>query len=556
MDTPITSSTVPPPPPPLSQQHQQVYQQQHQQQQQQQVVAQQGVDEFLLNDSVLQQRMHKFLDQSGVRKFQAGILRVLDYAVQARLRGVLEALVRARQLRSRRLAARGADGSFTSLPLRVTSDPGAALRYAERLMRSAEMLRAAADRRALRDQKRNKRNAENAATGDGGGGDDDESEEEESDIDEESDESDVVISNEDDDEDDDDDDDDDDPDADVDDKTKKRKRGAAAVKRGPGRKGKRSKVVTNDGAAGPSDEMTQAEAARQARLDRLKALEEQQRERASMDSAASVALNNVGVAKDKDELARKLKEREVTRDTLKKRLGELNFKESERALLLKLRGQKAGQMEKSEVAQLRLIEVRWEAFKKLSEMLSVFAKEIENLNQQLNADPEAERQRLLESEAEHLASRVAEQAAMVGGVPPPVPIVSTAAATTATEPAPSKRRRKASKNDDDDDDDDDYDARGGDNNGGGGGGGAGSDLKIEPTTARTAAKAGLAFYNVEPEVELPLVERLATPAYTTPLVTLDDCQMLRNTEIPSHVFDRFEIAQLKQRMAAHEASLK
>jgi hypothetical protein len=515
-------------------------------------------DEFVLNDSVLQQRMHRYLDQSGVRKFQAGILRVMDYAVQARLRSVLEALVRARHLRSRRLAGRSADGSFTTLPLRVTSDPGAALRYAERLMRAAEMYRAAADRRALREQKRVKKAAAESNNNGDGDGDEDESEEFDDD-EEESDESDVVISNEDDDEEDeqdDDDDDDDDPDADVDDKSKKRKRGAAAVKRGPARKGKRAKAgAAAAGASGPSDEMTQAEAARQARLDRLKALEEQQRERASMDSAASVALNNVGVVKDKDELQRKLKEREDTRDKLKKRLGELNFKESERALLLKLRGQKSGQMEASEVAQLRMLEVRWEAFKKLSEMVSAFAKEIENLNQQINADPEAERQRLLESEAEHLASRVAEQAAMVGGVPvaPVTASASTTASSTAAEPAQSKRRRRGGVKDEDDDDDYDEGAAAG---GGGGGGGGGSELKIEPTTARTAAKAGLAFYNVEPEPELPLAERLATPAYTTPQVTLDDCQMLRNTEIPSHVFDRFEIAQLKQRAAVLEQSMK
>jgi hypothetical protein len=190
-------------------------------------------------------------------------------------------------------------------------------------------------------------------------------------------------------------------------------------------------------------------------------------------------------------------------------------------------------------------------------MVSAFAKEIENLNQQLNADPEAERQRLLESEAEHLASRVAEQAAMVGSVPA-APVTASAssgsaaaaaATTAAAVPAASKRRRRAgAKNDDDDDDDDDYDE-------GAGTGGSG-EPKIEPTTARTAAKAGLAFVHVEPEPEQSLAQRLATPEYTTPQVTLDDCQMLRNSEIPSHVFDRFEIAQLKRRAAENEQSMK
>jgi hypothetical protein len=301
--------------------HNQQQQHHHHQQQQQQHQAQ-PIDEFVLNEAVLQQRMHRYLDQSGVRKFQAGILRVMDYAVQARLRAVLEALVRARHLRSRRLAGRSADGSFTTLPLRVTSDPGAALRYAERLMLAAEKYRAEADRRALRELKQQQRAAKKAAANNNsssnnnnnnGDGDGDESEEFDDD-EEESDESDVVISNEDDDEseeeEDDDDDDDDDPDADVDDKTKKRKRNAAAVKRGPGRKGKRAKAGA-EAAGGGTEEMTQAEAARRSRLDKLKALEEkerldklkahedEQRDDANKNSAVSFALGNVGVAKDK-----------------------------------------------------------------------------------------------------------------------------------------------------------------------------------------------------------------------------------------------------------------
>jgi hypothetical protein len=498
----INSAMVPPPP------------RAHQQQQQQQ--QQLGVDEFVLNEQVLQQRLHKYLDQAGVRKFEAGVLQALDFAVQARLRSVLEALVRARRLRSHRLAGRTGNNRFTALPVRVTSDPGAALRFAERLMRAAEQYRATADEKALRQQQQqqpNNNGKENDTNDNDDDGDDD------GDDDDDDDKEGDGGGDEDDDGED---DGEDDADADVDDK--KRKRGGAKSKADP--KGKRAKVAGDGAAAAPSEEMTQAEAARQARLERLKAQEEQRRQQASMDSAAAVALGNVGGAgassvtgPSKEELQQKLKEREEIRDKIKKRLVELNFKESDRALLLKLRSLKAGPMEPPQVQQLRTLELRWEAFKKLSESASAFAKDIENIQQLLTGNTH---QQQAESEAEHNASRLSELQSIVNqGTAPTAPVALPTPASVPEPPQPAaKRRRKPAAGDDE------Y-----------------AQPKAEPAVA-TRAAAAKPLYSVEPEAERPLEERLA--AYVTPLITLDDCQLLRNTDIPSHVFDRFEIAQLKQ----------
>lgn len=271
----------------------------------------------VLNQHVLMPRIKAHLRRLRIENFSIQCLGYVDLAVQQYLRTLLEVLVRVKRLRTLDLVGLTHNGQRTSLPIRVTSDPGARLRLIERLARAEE------------DKQKRLDDAELQATL--------EAEE-----------------------------------------RAKRQEQEENEKKTKG-KGKRKR---DDKEA--EDAESAMEMGKRIRMEQAREAEEARRAAATQDSAAALALGNVGSRSSNaaDGLSQALEKRRAAVNKLQERLEQQNFGQTDDQRLNELRS-RAGRLNPAEHDEMKQLAFRWDAVKKLTEHIAIFNKQIVQLQTQL-----------------------------------------------------------------------------------------------------------------------------------------------------------------------------